>query len=109
MISSPKEQGERKDSNQMVSPQLMGLIAQVKEEKSMQNDSKQYIMLHHEDLSSQLIWALQCYVSVDVSHVAGGEEVAVAAAPAQQAGGGDDEKNPVVQIKDHKQLPTVET
>ena len=36
----------------------------MKEEKSIQNESKQCVVFHHEDYGSQLSWALQHYVSV---------------------------------------------
>ena len=62
----PKNKVKEVICNQTASQKLSGLIVQGKEEKTIQKEGKECVMFCHEDFGGHLIWALQCYISVDV-------------------------------------------
>ena len=62
----PKNKVKEVIHNQTASQKLYGLIVQGKEEKTIWKAGKECVMFCHEDFGGQLIWALQCYVSIDV-------------------------------------------
>ena len=117
----PKNKVKDKVPNQMATQALSGLIAKRQQEKTIRNKSKECMVFWHEDFRGQLVWALGCYITVDI---AGPEEslfavaevaAPVAAAQAQQGGqvqqggnGGDDDDNDVAaQVEVSEPLPPV--
>ena len=50
----------------MASQELSGLMAQKQEFQAIQREQKEFVIFCHEDFRGQLVWALQCYVSVDI-------------------------------------------
>ena len=62
----PKNHVKDKIPNQTFSQQLTGLIVKSKAEKIIRKVNKDCIMFQHEDFGRQLVWALQCYVQVDI-------------------------------------------
>ena len=62
----PKNHIKDKIPNQTASQQLTGLIVQSKVEKIICKVNKDCIVFQHEDFNGQLIWALQCYVQVNI-------------------------------------------
>ena len=62
----PKNHVKDNIPNQSASQQHTGLIVQSKSEKTIHKENKECIVFQHEDFSGQLIWVLQCYVSVDI-------------------------------------------
>ena len=57
---------KEKIPNQTASQQLGGLIVQGHQEKCIRQQDKECIIFQHEDFGRQLIWALQCYVSINI-------------------------------------------
>ena len=81
----------------MVSQELSGLIVQSGEFQAIQREQKECVIFHHEDFGGQLVWALQCYVSVDIE---GAEDMlfvqappAATTVPAADGDGGQDGGN----------------
>ena len=62
----PKNKVNKVIPNQTASQELSGLIVQKWEFQAIQREQKECIIFCHEDLGGQLVWALQCYVSVDI-------------------------------------------
>ena len=50
----------------MASQKLSRLIVQGKEEKTIRKAGEECVVFCHEDFGGHLIWALQCYISIDV-------------------------------------------
>ena len=61
----PKNKVKEVIHNQMASQKLSGLIVQGKEEKTIQKAGKKCVVFRHKDFGGQLIWALQCYITID--------------------------------------------
>ena len=62
----PKNKVKEVIHNQTASQKLSGLIVQGKEEKTIRKAGKECVVFRHKDFGGQLIWALQCYISIDV-------------------------------------------
>ena len=117
----PKNKVNNKVPNQMAKQALSGLIAQGQQEKMIHNKSKECMVFRHEDFRGQLVWALGCYITVNIegpeeSLFVVAEVVApVAAAQAQQGGqvqqggnsGKDDDDDVAAQVEIAKPLPPV--
>ena len=62
----PKNKVKEKVPNQMEMKALLGLIAQGQQEKTIRNKLKECVVLRHKDFGGQLVWALRCYITVDI-------------------------------------------
>ena len=62
----------------MASQELSSLIVQSQEFQAIWRKQKECVIFCHEDLRGQLVWALQCYVSVDIE---GAEDMLFVEAP----------------------------
>ena len=62
----------------MASQELSSLIVQKQEFQAIWREQKQCVIFHHENFGGPLVWALQCYVSVDIE---GAEDMLFVEAP----------------------------
>ena len=92
-FSSLKNKVKEVIPNQTASQELSSLIVQSQEFQAIWREQKERVIFHHEHLGGQLVWALQCYVSVDIE---GAEDMlfveappTVTTVPAADGDGGD--------------------
>ena len=61
-----KNKVKEKIPNQTALQQLGGLTVLGHQEKNIRQQDKECVVFQHEDFGGQLIWALQCYVSINM-------------------------------------------